>query len=119
RATRELRAANSANVTVMFALSLVPVVGAVGAAVDYSQANSIKTAMQAAADATALMLAKNIAAGSLSGSTEIGQKASAYFVALLNRPKAQGVTVTATYDVQGGSQVTVGATATMKTDFAA
>src|SRR5436309_1381497 len=93
RATRELRAANSANVTVMFALSLVPVVGMVGAAVDYSQANSIKAAMQAAADATALMLAKNIAAGSISGSTEIGQKASAYFVALLNRPKAQGVTV--------------------------
>src|SRR5712671_5487835 len=118
RAMRELRAANGANVTVIFALATVPVVGAVGAAVDYSQANSIKTAMQAAADSTALMLAKEIGSSALSG-TQISQKAKDYFVAMLNRPKAQDVAVTAAYTTTGGSQVTVSATAMMKTSFTA
>ena len=55
---RDLRTANSGNITVIFALSIIPIVGLVGAAVDYSHANSVKAAMQAAADATALMLSK-------------------------------------------------------------
>jgi len=55
---RELRDANGANVTVTFALATIPMVGFVGAAVDYSHANSLKAAMQAAADSTALMLSK-------------------------------------------------------------
>jgi Flp pilus assembly protein TadG len=46
------------NVAIMFALAVVPVFGAMGAAVDYSMANAQKTAMQSAADATALALAK-------------------------------------------------------------
>ena len=46
------------NMAVTFALTLIPVMGAVGAAVDYSHANSVKTALQAAADSTALMLSK-------------------------------------------------------------
>ena len=51
---RHFRSASCGNITVMFALSLVPVTGAVGAAVDYSQSNSIRAAMQAAADSAAL-----------------------------------------------------------------
>ena len=47
---RELRSANGANVTVTFALATIPMVGFVGAAVDYSHANSVKAAMQAAVD---------------------------------------------------------------------
>ena len=46
------------NVTPMFALAVIPIFGLIGAAVDYSRANSVRTAMQAAADATALMLSK-------------------------------------------------------------
>ena len=38
---RKLRAANGANVTVTFALAVIPMVGFVGAAVDYSHANSV------------------------------------------------------------------------------
>ena len=38
---RQFRSASGANVTIMFALSLVPVLGAVGAAVDYSQGSSL------------------------------------------------------------------------------
>ncbi len=44
---RELRTANGANVTITFALATIPMVGFVGAAVDYSHANSVKAAMQA------------------------------------------------------------------------
>ena len=66
---RAWRRANAANVTVMFALTTVPIVGFVGAAVDYSQASSVKVAMQDAADATALMLAKTIIGASVLGMT--------------------------------------------------
>ena len=55
---QELRTANGANVTITFALATIPMVGFVGAAVDYSRANSVKSAMQGASDATALMLSK-------------------------------------------------------------
>jgi len=46
----------SGNVAVIFALALLPVVGLVGASVDYSHGNAVKASMQAAADATALNL---------------------------------------------------------------
>ena len=42
----------------MFALAVIPVIGLIGAAVDYSRANSIKAGMQSALDATALAMAK-------------------------------------------------------------
>lgn len=46
------------NVAILFALALIPLVGATGAAVDYSLANASRTSMQKALDATALALAK-------------------------------------------------------------
>ncbi len=55
---RKFVAADRGNVVITFALATVPIVGFVGAAVDYSRANSDKAAMQAAVDATALMLSK-------------------------------------------------------------
>ena len=61
RTVGELRTANGANVTITFALATIPMVGFVGAAVDYSHANSVKAAMQSAADSTALMLSKTAA----------------------------------------------------------
>ena len=82
RTVRELRAANGANVTITFALATIPMVGFIGAAVDYSHANSVKAAMQSAADSTALMLSKT--AASLSTSA-LQTKASDYFNALLTR----------------------------------
>jgi hypothetical protein len=42
----------------IFALSIIPVIGLVGMAVDYSRANSIKAALQASLDATALAMAR-------------------------------------------------------------
>jgi Flp pilus assembly protein TadG len=113
RTIRELRAANGANVTVTFALATIPMVGFVGAAVDYSHANSVKTALQAA-DSTALMASKDAATIT---SSQLQTKADAYFKALFTRPEATGVTSTTTYSNTGGAQVVVKATANVKTNF--
>jgi Flp pilus assembly protein TadG len=113
---RRFRKDRAGNVTVIFALATIPMVGFVGAAVDYSHANSVKTAMQAAADSTALMVSKD--ATSLTASA-IQTKANDYFKALFNRPEATGLTVTATYtDNSGsGSQVVIKATSNVKANF--
>jgi Flp pilus assembly protein TadG len=111
---RELRSANGANVTITFALAVIPMVGFVGAAVDYSHANSVKAAMQAAVDGTALMLSKQ--AASLNQS-DIQPKADAYFKALFNRPEATGLQVNATYTTSGGNKIVVTATANVKANF--
>ena len=55
---QRFRSARGGNVAITFAIATVPIIGAVAAAVDYSHANSVKAAMQAALDSTALMLAK-------------------------------------------------------------
>jgi Flp pilus assembly protein TadG len=46
------------NAAILFALSLIPMLGATGAAVDYSLAGANRTSMQKSIDATALALAK-------------------------------------------------------------
>jgi Flp pilus assembly protein TadG len=113
---RDLRTANSGNITVIFALSIVPIVGLVGAAVDYSNANSVKAAMQAASDATALMMAK--LAPTLDSST-LQTKANDYFKAIFHRPEANGLTINASYNpnASAGSQVVITASSDVKTNF--
>ena len=46
------------NIAVLFALAIVPVIGGIGAAVDYSLAAAYRTDMQKALDSTALALSK-------------------------------------------------------------
>ena len=59
RATaRAFRADRGGNVTLIFALAIIPIFGAVAVAVDYSRGNSARTAMQAVLDATTLMISK-------------------------------------------------------------
>jgi Flp pilus assembly protein TadG len=116
RRWRELRKANAGNVAVTFALTLVPVAGCVGAAVDYSRANSAKVAMQAAADATALMLSKTAATVT---SAQLQTSATNYFKALFNRSEVTGLTVTPTYTTVGGSHITVKASGSLNADFMA
>ena len=48
-----------ANIAIIFALSAIPVVAAIGCVVDYSYASMIKTKLQAAADAAALATVSN------------------------------------------------------------
>jgi Flp pilus assembly protein TadG len=107
------RVDKAGNAAVTFALLLVPMVGAVGAAVDYSQANSMKTSMQAAADATALSLVSQ--AGTLT-STQLSTTASSYFLANFNRPQAKNVSVGASYDSTTAT-LTISASAATTTSF--
>jgi Flp pilus assembly protein TadG len=99
------------NVAVIFALLLLPILSSVGAAIEYSQGNSIKAAMQAATDATALALAKS--AGTLS-STDLTQQANNQLRAQFKRPEADLREITAQYSTQDNS-VMVSSAATMKT----
>ncbi len=63
-------------VALIFGLSLIPVMGLTGAAVDYSRASLVRTELQAATDATALALAKD----SVTATTaEINARAAAVF----------------------------------------
>jgi Flp pilus assembly protein TadG len=83
---RRFQADRGGNVIVTFALCLLPVFGLVGAAIDYSRANSARTALQAALDATALMMAND--AQTLNDQAAINTKANSFFVAQFHK---QGV----------------------------
>ncbi len=91
---RSFGSATGGNIGLTFALSIVPIVGFVGAAIDYSRANSVKAAMQSAADATALMLTKYVQ--TLNG-TQIDERASQYFNALFTRTETTDVSVVPTF----------------------
>src|SRR5476649_2943972 len=94
------RAARAGNVAITFALASLPIVGTVGFAIDYSHANSVKAAMQSALDSTALMLSREATTDT---SSQLQTNALKYFNALFTRPEANGVSITATYTVSGGS----------------
>jgi Flp pilus assembly protein TadG len=95
-----------------FALAAIPLLGFVGASVDYSRALASKTAMQGAADATALALAKQIAAGSSS------LQAQSTFSAIFTRPEVQLGSVSSNVLSSGnGSVVTVSAAGSIPTSF--
>lgn len=114
RALNRFSGGNDGNVAITFALAALPVVGFVGFAVDYSHANSVKTAMQAALDSTALMLAKD--AATVTDST-LQANALTYFKTLFTRPEAQSITVSASYTTSGGSKVVVNGSASVPTTF--
>jgi Flp pilus assembly protein TadG len=103
------------NVAPMLALSALPLMTAAGMAVDYTRANSAKTAFQSALDSAALALAKQ-GASNLSAAA-LQTQASNYVNALFSFTGAKNITVTAAAMTSGGSQVTVSGTATIPTDF--
>jgi Flp pilus assembly protein TadG len=111
---RAFRVAHAGNVTVVFALATIPIIGAVGAAVDYSHVNSARTAMQSAVDATALMLSKQITTLT---TAEINSKATTYFTALYTRPEVTNISVTPTYTNNTNTQLIVQASGTVKASF--
>jgi Flp pilus assembly protein TadG len=108
--------ANRGNVAVMFAIACVPVIGFVGAAIDYSRANGARSSMQAALDSTALMLSKDLAQGLITPS-QINARAEAYFTALYTNTYTRSVAVTATYTASSslGSTIQVNGSAAATT----
>ncbi len=111
---RKFRNASAGNVAITFALATLPIVGTVGFAVDYSHANQVKAAMQAALDSTALMLSKDAATTS---KKDLQTKASTYFKALFTPAEATNVTISASYTESGGSHVVVNGSAAVPTSF--
>jgi Flp pilus assembly protein TadG len=107
------------NIAITFAVALVPLLGFVGAAVDYSRANAARSAMQVALDSAALMVSKDLSANPALSATDVTNKATAYFNALYTNTNAGQITVTASYttNTKDGSTVTVNGTGAVATDF--
>jgi Flp pilus assembly protein TadG len=103
-----------AGVAPMFALAVIPVIGLVGAAVDYSRANSLRTKVQGALDATALAMARS--APTLT-ETDLQTKTKDYFAALFNKPDLKNLNVTASYSTSDGSTLVITATGSVDTTF--
>jgi Flp pilus assembly protein TadG len=114
RAMRSFVRAREGNVALTFALAAIPVTAFVGAAIDYSHANAVKTSLQSALDSTALMISHD--AANLS-EADLNTKASAYFKALFNRPEAKNVSVTVKYMASTGASVEIDGQADVPTTF--
>jgi Flp pilus assembly protein TadG len=106
--------AQAGNVAITFAMATLPVIGGVGAAVDYSHANSVKVALQAALDSTALMLSKEAATDT---SSQLQTNALKYFNAMFTRPESTNITISASYTTTGGSAVVVNGSVDVPTVF--
>ena len=109
----EFAASRDGNVAMIFAIASLPLFAAMGIAIDYSRANAVKTDMQAALDAAALMVSKT--AATMTG-TELQTAAQNFFDAQFKNPAVLSWTVTATYD-SASSTVKLDGASAMKTDF--
>ena len=98
----------------LLAVAALPVMMAVGMAVDFGRASAARASFQTAVDSTALMLSKKAADMS---SADLQAAATSYLKALFVNPNAKNVTVSATYSSKGGSQVALTASATVPTSF--
>ena len=77
------------NVAIMFAIAAVPIIGAMGAAVDYSMAAAQRTAMQASLDATAIALVKIMP----TTQQELNARGMEWFVANLGTTPIMGISL--------------------------
>ncbi len=114
RLVRRFRDDDKGNVAVIFTLTMIPIIAFVGAAIDFSQANSVKASMQNALDSTALMLAKYAPTHTAS---EIQEEASKYFKALFTGGTAKNVSIDASYSTEAGSKVVVNGSVQVPTTF--
>ncbi len=113
--------ANDGNIAVIFTIALVPIISLVGAAIDYSRANSARSSMQAAMDSTALMLSKDLTSGKISAA-DVNTTAQKYFDALYTNPdgKVVPIPITATYTADNGnlgSTIQISGSGSIATDF--
>jgi Flp pilus assembly protein TadG len=113
---RDLIRSERGNVLLTFTLALIPMIGFVGAAVDYSRGNSAKAAMQSAVDATALILSKE--AQGLT-TAQLNTKAEAVFKAQFHRPDVTNLIVTPVFTNPGNGsfKLTLAATGRVPTSF--
>lgn len=110
--------AEGGNIAVIFAIALVPLLGFVGAAVDFARANAARSSMQAALDSAALMVSKDLSQGIITAS-DIATKAQSYFNALYTNKDAKSVSVSASYTPNSstGSNIQLNGSGEVTTDF--
>lgn len=111
--------ADGGNVAVIFTIAAVPVIGFVGAAIDYTRMNEARSTMQSALDSTALMISKDLSSGKISAS-QVSSTAQSYFTGLFNQSDATVLTFNATYNADNGnlgSTITLNGSGNIKTDF--
>src|SRR6202048_3867591 len=114
-----LRRDQRGNIAVIFSIALLPLIGFMGAAIDYSRANNARTAMQSALDSVALMVSKDLTQGLITTS-DVDAKAKAYFTALYTNKDAQSISVSATYTpgtTSSGTTILVTGSGSIPTDF--
>jgi len=102
QSVRRFASASEGNIAVIFAIALLPILGFVGAAIDYSRAANARTAMQSALDSTALMLSKDLSSGTITAA-QINAKAQTYFNALFTNKETSNISITAAYTAQDPS----------------
>jgi uncharacterized protein YegL len=98
----------------LMAVVAIPVMAAVGMAVDYTQANAARTAFQVSLDATALMMSKDAAVDT---NTALQSEATKTLNSLFSRSNVTDVTVTPTFTSAGGSKLTLSGTAVYHPQF--
>ncbi|HKS84276.1 MAG TPA: pilus assembly protein TadG-related protein, partial [Pseudolabrys sp.] len=102
------------SVAPLLGLVALPLMTAVGMAVDYSRANADRAAFQVALDSTALMLSKTAATDS---NADLQTQATETFNSLFNRPGVTNIQVTPTYTADGGSKLVLSGSAVVNTSF--
>lgn len=90
------------NIAATFAITLVPLIGFFGAAIDYSRATLARSQMQGALDTAALMIAKDMNGG-LVAQSDIGVTAQRYFDSVYQNKDAPSISVGATYTPSSGN----------------
>ncbi len=99
----------------MMALAALPLFGFVGAGIDFSRAASARTAMQAALDAAALMMAKD---AKNADAAQLNASASTYFNANFSNTEVGSIQPAVnTSSTSGGYIVDMSATGAIKTRF--
>ena len=106
---RALRAAQAGSIAPAFALALVPLIGAAGAAIDYSKANQVKATLQAALDSAVLAGVKQ--------STGQTSTATSFFNAAFS--DKLGTSVSSTFTVNSDGSISGTAQAAVPTSFMA
>ncbi len=108
-------ASRSANIAPIFAIACIPLIIAMGTAVDYTRAAQTSSAMQDALDAATLALSRRSDLPDMTGE-QILQVATSYFDANFHNSEVQDLTLQATYTTTGPS-VSMTASAKLPTDF--
>lgn len=112
RKARSFGKDSNGNISLLFGLSLIPMIAAAGAAIDYSRASDARSQIQAAADSAALAVARR--APTLTDAQLQAEAQRHYSAVLTRRPDLAALPITV---VRGDKRVQIAAAGIMPTTF--